>query len=114
MNPFLSKPLRKIQPIGGPKNSSQEHRPSRYINPNLAKKINQDKKAVDLQKLKNPSPKDKNIKNNNLNLINPNKIEDDKKIKNTNIKSDKPNENEHKINNNEQINKIENNEDKKE
>ena len=39
MNPFLSKPLRKIQPIGGPKNSSQEHRPSRYINPNLAKKV---------------------------------------------------------------------------
>jgi len=114
MNPFLSKPLRKIQPIGGPKNSSQEHRPSRYINPNLAKKINQDKKAVDLQKLKNPSPKDKNIKNNNLNLINPNKIEDDKKITNTNIKFDKPNENEHKINNNEQINKIDINEVKKE
>ena len=39
MNPFLSKPLKKVQQGGNLKNSSQEHRPSKYINPNLVKTI---------------------------------------------------------------------------
>ena len=75
MNPFLSKPLKKVQQGGNLKNSSQEHRPSKYINPNLVKTIKTsgiEKKNIDSQKIKNPSPKDKNIKN-NINIINPNK-----------------------------------------
>ena len=79
MNPFLSKPLRKVQPGTIPlKNSSAEHRPSRYINP--PKKLIQDKKGPDLQK-KNPSPK-KTAATNNINIINKFSKEDDKKINN--------------------------------
>lgn len=87
MNPFLSKPLKKVQQGGNLKNSSQEHRPSKYINPNLIKNIKTsglEKKNFDSHKFKNPSPKDKNIKN-NINIINLNKPvkEEQKKIKNT-------------------------------
>ena len=89
MNPFLSKPLRKIQPGNAPlKNSSVEHRPSRFLN--MPKKINQDKKGPDLQKNKNPSPRKLNSNTNNINVIAKLPKEEDKK--NTNIKS----ENEHK------------------
>ena len=97
MNPFLSKPLRKVQPGNVPlKNSSAEHRPSRFLN--MPKKINQDKKGPDLQKNKNPSPRKLNSNTNNINIITKLPKEDDKK--NTNIKS----ENEQKVNNTQKIN----------
>ena len=76
MNPFLAKPLKKVQPGGNTKNSSQEHRPSKYLNPNFAKnpKIsNIEKKNIETQKLRNPSPKEKNSNPiTNINVINKN------------------------------------------
>ena len=73
MNPFLAKPLRKVQPGAAPlKNSSQEHRPSRYLNPNMTKKPT-DRRVLDPQRMKNPSPK-QNQKNNNINLVSFNKL----------------------------------------
>ena len=113
MNPFLSKPLRKVQPGAAPlKNSSAEHRPSRYINP--PKKIIQDKKGPDLQKNKNQSPK-KQTTTNNINIINKFSKEDDKK--NNNMKKENTSK---KLNNvqkesNKQVNKnFEKKEEKKE
>ena len=101
MNPFLAKPLRKVQPGNAPlKNSSAEHRPSRFLN--MPKKINQDKKGPDLQKNKNPSPRKQNTNTNNINLIAKVSNEDDKK--NSNIKSEKPNEIEQKVNNAQKVN----------
>ena len=88
MNPFLSKPLKKVQPGSNIKNSSQEHRPSKFINPNISKNpkiFAVEKKITDTQKIRNSSPKDKNTKNsNNINLINFNKPikEDDINTKN--------------------------------
>ena len=84
MNPFLAKPLKKVQQGGNLKNASQEHRPSKYINPNLVKNIKAsgvEKKNIDSQKIKNSSPRDKNIKN-NINIINVNNPvkEEEKKI----------------------------------
>ena len=73
MNPFLSKPLKKVQLGSNIKNSSQEHRPSKIINPNISRNpkiFAVEKKITDTQKIKNPSPKDKNTKKiNNINLI---------------------------------------------
>ena len=73
MNPFLSKPLKKVQLGSNIKNSSQEHRPSKIINPNISRNpkiFAVEKKITDTQKIKNSSPKEKNIKNiNNINLI---------------------------------------------
>ena len=99
MNPFLAKPLKKVQPGNVPlKNASAEHRPSRYIN--LPKKVIQDKKGPDFQKNKNPSPK-KQAATNNINIINKFSKEDDK----NNILI-KPKENEQKVNNPQKLNNI--------
>ena len=95
MNPFLLKPLKKVQPaVTNTKNSSQEHRPSKYLNANIAKNpkiVAAEKKNVDTQKLRNPSPRDKNQNNvNNINLIHLNKpIKEDDKKKNqvTNVQN---------------------------
>lgn len=74
MNPFLAKPLKKVQGQGPPqlKNSSQEHRPSKYMNPpKNVKASNAEKKAMnEIQKIRNQSPRDKNAKSNNINVIN--------------------------------------------
>ena len=100
MNPFLSKPLRKVQPpanvnVNPPlKNASVEHRPSRFLN--QPKKGNQDKRGADLQKSKNLSPKKQPI--NNINIISKFSKENDKK-NSLNIKSERPNENEQRVNN---------------
>lgn len=80
MNPFLAKPLKKVQGQGPPqfKNSSQEHRPSKYMNPpKNVKPSNAEKKAMnEIQKIRNQSPRDKNAKSNNINVINRFKEED--------------------------------------
>ena len=106
MNPFLSKPLKKVQPTANTKNNSQEHRPSRFINPNISKnpKILAAEKKLTEQKIRNPSPKDKNTKiSNNINLINSNKPnkEFDRIIKND-VTTEKKNKN-IEINNKEEI-----------
>ena len=90
MNPFLNKPLKKVQGQGPPqlKNSSQEHRPSKYMNPpKNAKASNAEKKAMnEIQKIRNQSPRDKNAKSNNINIINRFKEEE------TNPKTERDNE----------------------
>lgn len=73
MNPFLAKPLKRVQAPAAPnlKNSSQEHRPSKVLIPKNTKPGNLDKKTADPQKLKNPSPgREKNTKSNNISVIN--------------------------------------------
>ena len=83
MNPFISKPLRKVQPGG-----STEHRPSKVLNKNIAKNpqlANASKNTTARQSLKNPSPNDINP-NNNINLISQNQLvnEEEKNEVNTN------------------------------
>ena len=83
MNPFISKPLRKVQPGG-----STEHRPSKILNKNIAKNpqiVNASKNTTARQSLKNPSPSDINP-NNNINLISQNQLvnEEEKNEVNTN------------------------------
>ena len=83
MNPFISKPLRKVQPGG-----STEHRPSKILNKNIAKNpqiVNASKNTTARQSLKNPNPSDINP-NNNINLINQNQLvnEEEKNEVNTN------------------------------
>ena len=93
MNPFLSKPLRKVQPgTDHLKNTSAEHRPSRFLNAYKKANVNPDKKVPDLPKIKNPSPRKQNPNTNNINIIS--KFSDEKKNINT-----KPNENEQRVNN---------------
>ena len=61
MNPFLSKPLRKVQPGG-----STEHRPSKVLNKNIAKNpqlANISKNPSVRPSLKNPNPNDNNSNN---------------------------------------------------
>ena len=61
MNPFLSKPLRKVQPGG-----STEHRPSKILNKNIAKNpqlANISKNPSVRPSLKNPNPNDNNSNN---------------------------------------------------
>ena len=82
MNPFLNKPLRKVQQGQNIKNSSAEHRPSKMLVPNARNSKMlvpaPDRKALEAKKNKNPSPTSKFAKNvNNINLIRANK-EDDK------------------------------------
>ena len=70
MNPFLSKPLRKIQPGG-----STEHRPSKVLNKNIAKNpqlANISKNQSRHQSLKNPNLNDNN--SNNINIISQNQL----------------------------------------
>ena len=69
MNPFLNKPLKKVQGPPQLKNSSQEHRPSRYLNPPKMPKGQNAEKKMDAQKNRNPSPRDKNQRTNNINTI---------------------------------------------
>ena len=83
MNPFISKPLRKVQPGG-----STEHRPSKILNKNIAKNpqiVNASKNTTARQSLKNPNPSDINP-NNNINLISQNQLvnEEEKNEVNTN------------------------------
>ena len=83
MNPFISKPLRKVQPGG-----STEHRPSKILNKNIAKNpqlANASKNTTARQSLKNPNPSDINP-NNNINLISQNQLvnEEEKNEVNTN------------------------------
>ena len=83
MNPFISKPLRKVQPGG-----STEHRPSKILNKNIAKNpqiVNASKNTTARQSLKNPNPSDINP-NNNINLISQNQLvnEEEKNELNTN------------------------------
>ena len=97
MNPFLTKPLKKIQTGTTFRNTSLEQRPSRLLIPNMARKQNQARRPVEAQKLKNPSPISKNQNNNNINLVNL-KIIKDNDTKNTNTKPEISNEPEKKIN----------------
>lgn len=88
MNPFLAKPLKKVQPGENLRNSSQEHRPSKYLNPNISKnpKITKlEKRTVEGQKERNPSPKENNIKPiNNIQLTNKNNPPKEENIIQTN------------------------------
>ena len=81
MNPFLSKPLRKVQPGG-----STEHRPSKILNKNIAKNpqlANISKNTTVRQSIRNPSPSDKN--SNNINIISQNKLnEEENKVNEVN------------------------------
>ena len=70
MNPFLNKPLKKVQGPPQLKNSSQEHRPSKYLNPPKMPKAQNAEKKTEAQKNRNPSPRDKNQRTNNINIIN--------------------------------------------
>ena len=86
MNPFISKPLRKVQPGG-----STEHRPSKILNKNIAKNpqlANASKNTTARQSLKNPSPNDINP-NNNINLISQNQLvnEEEKNVNEGNTNS---------------------------
>ena len=86
MNPFLNKPLRKVQPGG-----STEHRPSKVLNKNIAKNpqiVNASKNPSVRQSLKNPSPSDINP-NNNINIINQNQLvnEEEKNVSEINTNS---------------------------
>jgi len=90
MNPFLNKPLRKVQPGG-----STEHRPSKVLNKNIAKNpqiINASKNVSKnpsvRQSLRNPSPSDKNS-DNNINIISQNKLvnEEEKNVNEVNTNS---------------------------
>ena len=88
MNPFLSKPLKRVQAPAAPnlKNSSQEHRPSKVLVPKNMKPANIDKKMADPQKLKNPSPgHEKNTKSNNISLINKFSKEEERSVTNPGI-----------------------------
>jgi hypothetical protein len=120
MNPFLAKPLRKVQPGQNLKNTSAEHRPSRYLAANVRNSkivvVGGDKKPVDPKKIKNPSPSNKNAKNvNNINLIKSNKEEE--KTDNSQIEINKENkenieenkENKDNKENKENVNNAENN-----
>ena len=83
MNPFISKPLRKVQPGG-----STDSRPSKVLNKNIAKNpqlANASKNTTARQSLKNPNPNDINP-NNNINLISQNQLvnEEEKNEVNTN------------------------------
>ena len=85
MNPFLNKPLRKVQPGG-----STEHRPSKVLNKNIAKNpqiINASKNSSVRQSLKNP-PSDNNS-NNNINIISQNQLvnEEEKNVNEVNTNS---------------------------
>ena len=85
MNPFLNKPLRKVQPGG-----STEHRPSKVLNKNIAKNpqiINASKNSSVRQSLKNP-PSDNNS-NNNINIISQNQLvnEEEKNMNEVNTNS---------------------------
>ena len=86
MNPFISKPLRKVQP-GGPTDS----RPSKILNKNIAKNpqlANASKNTTARQSLKNPNPNDINP-NNNINLISQNQLvnEEEKNVNEGNTNS---------------------------
>ena len=90
MNPFLNKPLRKVQPGG-----STEHRPSKVLNKNIAKNpqiLNASKNASKnpsvRQSFRNPSPSDKNS-NNNINIISQNNLvnEEEKNVNEVNTNS---------------------------
>lgn len=86
MNPFLNKPLRKVQPGG-----STEHRPSKVLNKNIAKNpqiVNASKNSSVRQSLKNPTPSDINP-NNNINIINQNQLvnEEEKNVSEVNTNS---------------------------
>ena len=86
MNPFLNKPLRKVQPGG-----STEHRPSKVLNKNIAKNpqiVNASKNSSVRQSLKNPTPSDINP-NNNINIINQNQLvnEEEKNVSEINTNS---------------------------
>ena len=101
MNPFLNKPLRKVQPGQNLKNTSAEHRPSKFLGTNVRNsKIlvpAVDRKALEAKKNKNPSPTSKFAKNvNNINLIS-NKEDD----KNDNSMIDTNRENRENANNSE-------------
>ena len=85
MNPFLNKPLRKVQPGG-----STEHRPSKVLNKNIAKNpqiVNASKNSSVRQSLKNP-PSDNNT-NNNINIISQNQLvnEEEKNVNEVNTNS---------------------------
>lgn len=85
MNPFLNKPLRKVQPGG-----STEHRPSKVLNKNIAKNpqiVNASKNSSVRQSLKNP-PSDNNS-NNNINIISQNQLvnEEEKNVNEVNTNS---------------------------
>lgn len=85
MNPFLNKPLRKVQPGG-----STEHRPSKVLNKNIAKNpqiVNASKNSSVRQSLKNP-PSDNNS-NNNINIISQNQLvnEEEKNMNEVNTNS---------------------------
>ena len=86
MNPFLNKPLRKVQPGG-----STEHRPSKVLNKNIAKNpqiVNASKNSSVRQSLKNPTPSDINP-NNNINIISQNQLvnEEEKNVSEVNTNS---------------------------
>ena len=71
MNPFISKPLKKVQHGG-----STERRQSKLLNKNIEKNPqipNASKNTTARQSLKNPSPNDINP-NNNINLISQNQL----------------------------------------
>ena len=83
MNPFISKPLKKVQPGG-----FTEARPSKVLNKNIAKNpqlANVSKSATVRQSLRNPSPSDKKV-DNNINIISQNQLvnEEEKNEVNTN------------------------------
>ena len=85
MNPFLSKPLRKVQPGG-----STEHRPSKVLNKNIAKNpqlANISKNPSVRPSLKNPNLNDNN--SNNINIISQNKLvnEEEKNVNEVNTNS---------------------------
>ena len=72
MNPFISKPLRKVQPGG-----STEHRPSKILNKNIAKNsplANVSKNTSVRQSFKKPIPKSDNNHDNNINIISQNQL----------------------------------------
>ena len=84
MNPFISKPLKKVQPGG-----FTEARPSKVLNKNIAKNpqlANVSKSATVRQSLRNPSPSDKKVDDNNINIISQNQLvnEEEKNEVNTN------------------------------
>ena len=86
MNPFISKPLRKVQPGG-----STDSRPSKVLNKNIAKNpqlANASKNTTARQSLKNPNPNDINP-NNNINLISQNQLvnEEEKNVNEGNTNS---------------------------
>ena len=86
MNPFISKPLRKVQPGG-----STDSRQSKVLNKNIAKNpqlANASKNTTARQSLKNPNPNDINP-NNNINLISQNQLvnEEEKNVNEGNTNS---------------------------